>query len=121
MVTNVIHNLAVAAQSAPAGEFLARASHPITLSQVGFMLFVAATARIAWLGSVRSGFGGQTPGCECQLWVEIGHSVRRFSRPQRRPLPPFNVAARARKSIGRRWQIEKASNADGVLLVNLNA
>jgi hypothetical protein len=57
IVTNVIHNLSVAAQSAPAGEFLARALHPITLSQVGFMLFVAATARIAWLGSVHSGFG----------------------------------------------------------------
>jgi hypothetical protein len=55
IVTNVIHNLAVTAHFAPSGEFLTRASHPITLSQIGFMLFVLATARIAWLGPVRSG------------------------------------------------------------------
>ena len=55
IVTNVMHNLATTAHVAPAGEFLTRASHPIILSQVGFMLFVVATARIAWLGAVRSG------------------------------------------------------------------
>jgi hypothetical protein len=53
IVTNVIHNLATTAHFAPAGEFLTRASHPITLSQIAFMLFVVATARIAWLGTMR--------------------------------------------------------------------
>ncbi len=57
IVTNVIHNLATTAYFAPAGEFLTRASHPIILSQIGFMLFVVATARIAWLGVARSGSG----------------------------------------------------------------
>jgi hypothetical protein len=50
IVTNVIHNLAVTAQYAPEGEFLARASNPFIISQLGFMLFVGATARIAWKG-----------------------------------------------------------------------
>jgi hypothetical protein len=50
IVTNVIHNLAVTAQHAPEGEFLARAANPFVISQLGFMLFVAATARIAWNG-----------------------------------------------------------------------
>jgi hypothetical protein len=54
IVTNVIHNLAATAHLAPAGELLMRASHPIILSQVGFMLFVVATAPIAWRGTVRS-------------------------------------------------------------------
>ena len=49
IVTNVIHNLATTAHFAPAGEFLARASHQITLSQIGFMLFVVATTMIAWV------------------------------------------------------------------------
>ena len=53
IVTNVIHNLATTAHFAPAGEFLTRASHPIILSQIAFMLFVVATARIAWVGAVR--------------------------------------------------------------------
>ncbi len=53
IVTNVIHNLAFTAHHAPAGQFLARASDPFILSQIGFMLFVGATARIAWKG-VRS-------------------------------------------------------------------
>jgi hypothetical protein len=48
IVTNVIHNLATTAHFAPPGEFLTRASHPIILSQFVFMLFVIATARIAW-------------------------------------------------------------------------
>jgi hypothetical protein len=51
IVTNVVHNLATTAHFAPAGEFLTRASHPILLSQIAFMLFVAATARIAWRGA----------------------------------------------------------------------
>lgn len=54
IVTNVIHNLATTAHFAPAGEFLTRACHPITLSQIGFMIFVVATARIAWFGAARS-------------------------------------------------------------------
>lgn len=53
IVTNVMHNLAVTAHFAPPGEFLTRASHPILLAQIGFMLFVAATARSAWLGVMR--------------------------------------------------------------------
>jgi hypothetical protein len=51
IVTNVVHNLAVTARFIPEGEFLTRgASDPFILSQIGFMLFVAATARIAWKG-----------------------------------------------------------------------
>lgn len=50
IVTNVIHNLAVTAHYAPEGEFLTRASNPYMISQLGFMLFVVATARIAWKG-----------------------------------------------------------------------
>jgi hypothetical protein len=42
--------LAVTAQYAPEGEFLTRASNPFIISQFGFMLFVGATARIAWKG-----------------------------------------------------------------------
>lgn len=61
IVTNVIHNLGVTAYFAPTGEFLTRAFHPIMLSQVGFMLFVVATARVAWLGGARSGSGKPVP------------------------------------------------------------
>jgi hypothetical protein len=50
IVTNVLHNLAVTAHYAPQGAFLDRASNPFMLSQIGFMLFVGATARIAWTG-----------------------------------------------------------------------
>jgi len=50
IVTNVAHNLATTAHFAPAGEFLTRASHPIILSQIGFMLFVLATANTARRG-----------------------------------------------------------------------
>ena len=50
IVTNVVHNLALSAHYAPEGEFLIRASNPFILSQIGFMLFVGATARIAWKG-----------------------------------------------------------------------
>jgi hypothetical protein len=53
-VTNVGHNLFVAAPDIPTGEWLGRAlSDPFILSQIGFMLFVLATARTAWNG-VRS-------------------------------------------------------------------
>lgn len=51
IVTNVIHNLAITARFVPEGEFLTRvASDPFILSQIGFMLCVGATARIAWTG-----------------------------------------------------------------------
>lgn len=50
IVTNVVHNLAVTAHYAPDGEFLTRASNPFMISQLGFMLFVGATARVAWKG-----------------------------------------------------------------------
>ncbi|HEX9946404.1 MAG TPA: hypothetical protein VGA98_02585 [Allosphingosinicella sp.] len=51
IVTNVIHNLAVTARYGPEGEFPVRAAtDPFLLSQIGFMLFVAATARTAWKG-----------------------------------------------------------------------
>ncbi|HEX8655394.1 MAG TPA: hypothetical protein VF693_09255 [Allosphingosinicella sp.] len=55
IVTNVAHNLAVTARYAPEGEFLHRASNPFVLAQLGFLLFVAATARIAWRGIGSSG------------------------------------------------------------------
>jgi hypothetical protein len=54
IVTNVVHNLAVTAHYAPDGELLSRAANPFVLSQIGFMLFVAASARIAWNGVVGS-------------------------------------------------------------------
>jgi hypothetical protein len=60
IVTNVIHNLATTAHFAPPGEFLTRASHPILLSQIAFMLFVLATARIAWRGTMRRESEGST-------------------------------------------------------------
>lgn len=50
IVTNVIHNLAITAHYAPEGEFLMRASNLFVISQIGFMLFVVATAHIAWRG-----------------------------------------------------------------------
>ncbi|HEY1145437.1 MAG TPA: hypothetical protein VGE84_03765 [Allosphingosinicella sp.] len=54
IATNVLHNLAVTAQHAPEGQFLTRvASSPQIISQIGFLLFVGAIARIAWIG-VRS-------------------------------------------------------------------
>jgi hypothetical protein len=56
IVTNVVHNLILTAQHAPHGEFLTRvASNPFMLSQIGFMLFVGATAHVAWNGIERSG------------------------------------------------------------------
>jgi len=50
IVTNVIHNLAITAQRAPEGEFLSAASNLFMISQIGFLLFVGATTRIAWKG-----------------------------------------------------------------------
>ena len=60
IVTNVVHNLAVTARYVPEGEFLVRAANPFLLSQIGFMLFVAATARTAWKGAV-AGRGHSAP------------------------------------------------------------
>ena len=54
IVTNVAHNHAVTAHFAPEGEFLARASHPILISQIVFMLFVIAIARVAWRGTAKT-------------------------------------------------------------------
>lgn len=51
ITTNVLHNMAVTAQRAPEGEFLTLvASSPLLISQIGFMLLVGATARVAWSG-----------------------------------------------------------------------
>lgn len=51
IVTNVIHNLYAREPFASIGELLTRAvSNPFTISQIGFMVFVLATARIAWRG-----------------------------------------------------------------------
>lgn len=51
IVTNVVHNLATTARYTPEGEFLTRTvSSPLMISQIGFMLFVGATARAAWKG-----------------------------------------------------------------------
>ena len=47
IATNVAHNLAIPARYAPEGEFLTRISNPFFISQVGFMLFAAATAHLA--------------------------------------------------------------------------
>lgn len=59
--TNVIHNLAVTARFAPEGEFVLRvAANPLLLSQIGFMLFVAATAPTAWKGAVPGSGGSAT-------------------------------------------------------------
>jgi hypothetical protein len=51
IVTNVAHNLAITGHYTPAGQLLERvASAPFMLAQIAFMLFVAATAPIAWNG-----------------------------------------------------------------------
>ncbi|PZN93467.1 MAG: hypothetical protein DCF31_12565 [Alphaproteobacteria bacterium] len=50
ITTNVIHNVTVTALADTAGDFLARAANPFIGSQIVFMVFVLATARIAWLG-----------------------------------------------------------------------
>ena len=62
ITTNVVHNLAVTARFAPDGEFLeSAAAGPFLLMQIGFLLFVAATARTAWKGAVRDGAGEAPP------------------------------------------------------------
>ncbi|HEY0149522.1 MAG TPA: hypothetical protein VGB70_11040 [Allosphingosinicella sp.] len=53
IATNVAHNVGLTAYHAPDGEFLQRAANPFLLAQMGFLLFVLATARIAWRGSGR--------------------------------------------------------------------
>ena len=50
IVTNVAHNLYVTSSQAPPGEFIAYAANPFVLSQIAFMVFVLASARIAWNG-----------------------------------------------------------------------
>lgn len=50
ITTNVIHNLAVTAHAGTAGDLLSRAANPFISCQIAFMVFVLATARIAWLG-----------------------------------------------------------------------
>jgi hypothetical protein len=55
IVTNVMHNLTVMAQQYTGAELLTRvASSFFMMCQIGFMLFVAATARLAWRGAGRS-------------------------------------------------------------------
>lgn len=52
IVSNVVHNLAVTARYTPEGKFLTlAASSPQIISQIAFLLFVAATARMAWRGA----------------------------------------------------------------------
>lgn len=52
IITNVVHNIAMTVRHVPQSELIAHAaSDPFLLSQIGFMLFVAATARTAWRGS----------------------------------------------------------------------
>jgi hypothetical protein len=111
IITNVIHNVATIAQFAPTGEFLARVSHPITLSQVGFMLFVLASARIAWRGAAR-GATVQESSCPRSVGsgrlaadVENGASAFCGLRPSLRVGSPVGVsedsAAASRRSYGR--------------------
>lgn len=50
IVTNVTHNLYITALWAPAGELIAHIANFSILSQTVFMVFVLATARIAWKG-----------------------------------------------------------------------
>lgn len=58
MATNVLHNSALKARSAPGSEFLANAAaDPFLISQIAFLIFVGATARIAWKGADQRGVG----------------------------------------------------------------
>jgi hypothetical protein len=54
IMTNVVHNVGVAVLRDPAGGVLAAASNPFVAAQIGFMVLVFATARIAWRGSSSS-------------------------------------------------------------------
>jgi len=48
IATNVVHNLSVTARFTPEGEVLGRVvTSPVLLSQIGFLLFVALTYRLA--------------------------------------------------------------------------
>ena len=52
IASNVVHNLAIVAHRARAGEILNDvASSPFVLSQIAFLLFVLATAGTAWIGT----------------------------------------------------------------------
>ena len=54
ITTNVAHNLAITAAASRDGELLMRvASDPQVLSQIAFLLFVVATAHVAWRGGNR--------------------------------------------------------------------
>jgi hypothetical protein len=54
IATNVAHNLAVTARSDPGGDLVTlAASSPGLVSQILFLIFVAATAHIAWKGVAR--------------------------------------------------------------------
>ena len=61
ITTNVLHNLAFTARYAPDGEFVTRAANPFLVSQIGFMVFVAATARSAWRGAALGKVQGVQP------------------------------------------------------------
>lgn len=50
IVTNVAHNLYITADRALPGEFLTHVANPFVTSQITFMLFVLATAHVAWRG-----------------------------------------------------------------------
>ena len=51
IATNVVHNLAMWAHYLPEGAFLRSvASSPQLMSQLGFLIFVGATYRMAWRG-----------------------------------------------------------------------
>jgi len=52
IATNVVHNLWVATWRAPTGQLASYVlSNPFTMSQLAFLLFVAVTARAAWIGA----------------------------------------------------------------------
>jgi hypothetical protein len=62
IATNVIHNLAISARYAPEENLLTLATaNPFIISQIGFLLFVGATARIAWKGVDSEREGGAPP------------------------------------------------------------
>lgn len=50
IASNVVHNLIVTAAAAPDGQAFADAANPFLIAQIGFLVFVAATARAAWRG-----------------------------------------------------------------------
>ena len=51
IVTNVAHNLSVITHNSPEGAYVSAAfSSPQMMSQIGFLIFVIATWRLAWPG-----------------------------------------------------------------------